>query len=80
MSQKVQISTFSVCLCAQQCVQHANDFRTLFVHSDGVEIVYRFVFVRANRVRHGARVLRELARLHEGGFLDADDGGGAAKC
>ena len=31
-------------------------------------------------MRHRARVLRELARLHEGSLFDANHGGRATKC
>ena len=80
MSGEVEIGAFAVCFCTQQRVQHANDFTAFFVHGDGVEIINRLVFVRANRVRHWASVLCELARLHEGSFFDAHHGGRVTIC
>ena len=45
---------------ADEGVQHADDLGTLVVDGRGVEVVHLDIGVRTHRMRHRARILREL--------------------
>ena len=47
-------------LAAHQGLHHPNNLSTFFVNGDGVKVVYFFVLIRPDRVRHRTRILWEL--------------------
>ncbi|MNE10502.1 hypothetical protein D3C80_1032190 [compost metagenome] len=68
---KVQLHPFLEVLFAQQRMDHTNNFRTLFIHRQGVEVVHFDHFIRTNRVRHWAGVFSKLQATHGAHVADA---------
>ncbi len=60
MALKIKLHPLLEIFLTQQRVDHANDFRTLFINGEGVEVIHFDYFIRADRMRHRAGVFREL--------------------
>src|SRR5471032_2355154 len=70
---EIQVAALAKALGAQQGVDHAHNFRTLFVHGQGVEVGNLDEAVRAHGVGHGACVFGELVGTQVSHILDALD-------
>ena len=70
---KIELHSFLEILFAQQGMQHADHFRALLIHRQGVEVVHFNHAVRANRMRHRAGVFGELQAAHGTYVIDAVD-------
>ena len=60
MEHDVAVKPLAETVFTEHGLQHADYFRALFIHGHRVEIVDLAVAVRTDRMRHGARVFREL--------------------
>ena len=70
---KIELHAFLEILFAQQGMQHADHFRSLFIHCQGIEVVHLNHAIRANRMRHRAGVFGKLQAAHGAYVIDAVD-------
>ncbi|MNP23228.1 hypothetical protein D3C76_1159300 [compost metagenome] len=71
MALEIELHPFLEIHFAQQSVDHADDFRTLLIHRQGVEVVHLDHFIRTDRVRHRAGVFGKLQAAHGAHVVDA---------
>ncbi len=74
---EIELHAFLEIRFAKQRMQHADDFGTLFIHGQRIEVIHLNDHVRANRVRHRACVFGELHRAHGTHVADAVNRAGA---
>ena len=60
MSLEIQVHAAPEAVHAQQCLQHADDFRAFLVDGGGVEVVDGLIAVRADGVAHRTGIFGEL--------------------
>ena len=70
---EIEIAAAAEIFPTQQVAQHAHHFRPLLVDGQGVEVGNLDVVIRANRVRGGAGIFRELRGAEERDVLDPLD-------
>ncbi|GBH08896.1 Thiol-disulfide isomerase or thioredoxin [Pseudomonas syringae pv. actinidiae] len=72
---EIQVAAFTEALSTQQGMEHADDFRTLFVHGQGVEVGDFDKAVRAHGMGHRAGIFGKLVGAQVGNVLNTLDRG-----
>mmetsp|Transcript_33161 Transcript_33161/g.104861 ORF Transcript_33161/g.104861 Transcript_33161/m.104861 type:complete len:320 (+) Transcript_33161:1449-2408(+) len=74
MALEVEVHALAEAFLAQERLVHADHLRSLVVDGGRVEVVHSDVALRADGMRHGAVVLRELRSAEDANVLDPLDG------